>query len=102
MTTLNPTATVATVPTKPATKAAKPAKVTSAAPAAPKEPKPADLRTIRLLSPTNPKKVGSKAAARFAKYVDGMTVADALAAGIKSIDIAWDSRRKHIELLPPA
>ena len=31
-----------------------------------------------------------------------MTVADALAAGVLPVDIVWDARRKHIELLPPA
>ena len=78
------------------------AKEPKAAPAAPKEPKPADMRRVRVLVDHNPKKPTSQAFARFALYRDGQTVADALAAGVKSIDIVWDTRRKHIELLPPA
>ena len=102
MTTPNPTATVATAP---ATKPAKPApnaKVTKPAAAAPKAAKKPDLRVVRLLVDHNPKKEGSKAFARFALYKDGQTVTEALAVGILAVDLAWDTRRKHIELLPPA
>ena len=41
------------------------------------------------------------------RYADDIVVgfereADALAAGMLAVDLAWDARRKHIELLPPA
>jgi hypothetical protein len=46
----------------------------------------------------NPKKPGTQAAARFAKYKNGMTVAEALAAGLKAKDIRWDQAHKFIQL----
>jgi hypothetical protein len=39
----------------------------------------------------NPKKAGTAAHARFAKYRVGMTVEEALKAGLRSEDIRWDS-----------
>ena len=106
MTTLNPTAPVATAPARQAGQARardrSEAKATKAAPAAPKEPKAGGFAHRARPGRHNPKKPGSKAFTRFALYNDGQTVADALAAGVRPIDIAWDSRRKHIELLPPA
>ena len=38
----------------------------------------------------NPKKNGSAGHARFALYHEGMTVGEALAAGVWSADITWD------------
>ena len=45
--------------------------------------------TVKALS--NPKKAGSAAHTRFELYKTGMTVKEALLAGIKTIDLAWDS-----------
>ena len=102
MTAIAPTTTVAPAkPAKAAPATAPKVKVTKAAPVAPKPERAPDLRIVRVLV-ANPKKVGSKAFTRFALYVDGMTVDEALKAGLLMIDIQWDARRKHIELLPPA
>lgn len=46
----------------------------------------------------NPKKVGSKSAERFAKYVDGMTVETARAVGFASMDFDYDSEKGFISL----
>ena len=53
---------------------------------------------IRLLEKTNPKREGTNAHKLYAKYKTGMTVADALAAGMPSNYISYDVRHKYIEL----
>ena len=53
---------------------------------------------IRLLVKTNPKKVGAASHARFELYKSGMSVGDALAAGVTHQDIWWDVSHKFIEL----
>lgn len=45
----------------------------------------------------NPKKVGSASHARYEFYRVGMTVSEALAAGVSKEDIAWDSKKGFIE-----
>lgn len=56
-----------------------------------------DLRTIHDILP-NPKRPESESALRYARYSEGMTVADALAAGLRPADIRWDVARAHITL----
>lgn len=56
-------------------------------------------KTIRVLAEKNPKR--GKAAERFALYSDGMTVADARKAGVRSIDVHWDIEHQFIELMEP-
>ena len=51
---------------------------------------------ITLELETNPKR--GAAAERFGKYVSGQTVAEALAAGVTTGDIHWDTRQGHITL----
>ena len=46
----------------------------------------------------NPKKKGSKSYDRFELYKEGMTVNDALAAGVLRADIAYDSERGYITI----
>jgi hypothetical protein len=46
----------------------------------------------------NPKRPGTESHVRFAKYVDGMTVKEALEAGLKRDDITWDVNKKYISL----
>lgn len=65
------------------------------APAQRSEPK-AKEATIKLLVEANPKRPGSKSHARFALYVDGMTVEAFLAAGGKRADLAWDAAHGYI------
>ena len=64
-------------------------------------------RTIRLQADkdgkqygadNNPKRAGSASAARFACYIDGMTVGQALEAGITAADLAWDQNKGLIVL----
>jgi hypothetical protein len=59
-------------------------------------PSKTDPRKIVAVVP-NPKKPGSASFDRFALYVVGMTVTQALAAGVKSADIDWDSARGFIK-----
>jgi hypothetical protein len=47
----------------------------------------------------NPKKPGSLARIRFAKYKDGMTVREALEAGLHRTDFKWDTDRGHINIV---
>lgn len=54
--------------------------------------------TIHLLVKENPKKKGGAPYERFEKYKEGMTVGDALAAGVFEADIQWDVGHKFIEL----
>jgi ADP-ribose pyrophosphatase YjhB (NUDIX family) len=51
---------------------------------------------IKLHVQSNPKKPGSAAAERFAKYQDGMTVAEYKAAGGTAEDLAWDRKRGFV------
>lgn len=58
-------------------------------------PRVADHRVISQIQP-NPKKPGSASHARFALYREGMTVSEALAAGVTTADVRWDSERGFI------
>ena len=51
---------------------------------------------IKLHVDANPKKPGSASAERFAKYEDGMTVADYRAAGGTAEDLAWDRKKGFV------
>ena len=51
---------------------------------------------IKLHVDSNPKKPGSASAERFAKYEDGMTVADYRAAGGTAEDLAWDRKKGFV------
>lgn len=61
-----------------------------------------DLRIIRILVDKNPKRAGTSAHDRFAKYVDGATVAETLKRGLTRGDLAWDQERSLIRLDPEA
>ena len=54
--------------------------------------------TITLAVSENPKRAGSTSAARFDLYVNGMTVAAALEAGVTAADIRWDVGHNFITL----
>jgi hypothetical protein len=106
------TATTAPTPIKPlapakpkAPEATNGAEVPTKAAKAPKEPKAPkapkesnfkkvypDTAVITLLTPdgANPKRKGSAAYDRFAFYKNGITVADAVKAGVMYADISWD------------
>jgi len=51
-------------------------------------------KRIKILVDENPKRAGSKSAARFDLYEDGMTVGEALDAGVWPADIRYDSEVK--------
>ena len=53
---------------------------------------------IKLLVDENPKREGSAAHGRFANYKDGMTVADALAAGLRTSDLKYDTAHEFIKI----
>lgn len=53
---------------------------------------------IRMLVRENPKREGSAAALRFAKYRDGIRVADAMERGVRASDLRYDQRHGYIEL----
>jgi hypothetical protein len=62
---------------------------------------------IRITAKANPKRPGSTAEARFSLYRNGMTVAQYVEACKGAprgkdalVDIAWDSKRRFIELIP--
>ena len=57
--------------------------------------RPADNRVISAIV-SNPKKPGSASYDRFAKYREGMTVSEAIAAGVTMADVKWDSERGFI------
>jgi hypothetical protein len=83
-----------------AAKAAKPVKAAKAAKAsAHRGPKAeyGDAQVISLLV-ANPKRKGSLAFKRYANYVDGMTVREALDAGLTREDFRWDTRHGHISI----
>ena len=61
----------------------------------PPKPRANDPRVITV-QVQNPKKPGSASYDRFALYKDGMTVSEALAAGVTSGDVKWDSERGFI------
>ena len=46
----------------------------------------------------NPKRKGTKAFARYAGYTDGMTVGQALEAGLTRDDFRWDTDKGHIAI----
>lgn len=54
--------------------------------------------TITLKVEANPKRAGSAAYERFALYTTGMTVAEALTAGVTSGDLQYDSKHGFIEI----
>lgn len=60
-----------------------------------------DDHVITLLVASNPKKPGTQAHIHFAVYRDGMTVADALAAGLTRGDLKWDVAHAFIKLEDP-
>lgn len=82
-----------------ATKAAAPvAPVEEKAPA-PRGPKGVELTAkITMLVKENPKRVGSKSRDRFDGYKDGMTVAEALAAGITTPDLIYDTAHSFVQI----
>ena len=55
-----------------------------------------DPRKIVYVAP-NPKKPGSASYDRFSRYVAGMTVTEAIAAGVTAADVKWDSERGFIK-----
>lgn len=61
------------------------------------------LRDHRVLSQVlpNPKRPGSAAHARYAIYRVGMTVDEALAAGVTRADVRWDAKMGFIVLVMP-
>lgn len=91
----------------PKPKTVAPQKSVEGSPAPVREPKPAraprvgvtDPRIITAVVP-NPKRPGTASFDRFALYQVGMSVDEAIAAGVKREDIAWDSApsRKFITL----
>lgn len=64
---------------------------------------PSDLRVIVAVRRPNPKRAGSESAARYNKYKIGMTVEEALIAGLTTGDIEWDTsaKRAFVELGEP-
>lgn len=60
-----------------------------------------DELVIREVQP-NPKRAGSMACKNYAKYKPGMTVAQAVAAGIPRGSIRWDMARGHVSVAAPA
>jgi hypothetical protein len=121
MATKHHTKTKSAAKTAKAAKAVKPAKAPAAAPIAhdevaeanaasagkaqaPKAPalkvaaKPADNMKITILTKSYPCRKGSNRAKMFAMYRDGMTVGEAVAAGVQRVHIRWDCENKHIKL----
>lgn len=93
------------------------ATTTTTAAAAPKEPAAKtyggypELSTITLLTDkdgkpygkdNNPKRAGSKSATRFEAYKNGMTIKDAIAAGVFAADIPYDVAHNYITVTVPA
>lgn len=46
----------------------------------------------------NPKRAGSASHGKFAKYVDGMTVQQAVDAGMTGADLTWDTKHGFIKI----
>ena len=84
---------------KPAPKAkvGKPVVVTTSAAKRGPQAQFADHQVITLLV-ANPKKPGSMAFRRYKLYVDGMTVREALDAGLRRDDFRWDTAKGHISI----
>lgn len=59
---------------------------------------PLATQTVTLLVKHNPKRPGSAAHARFAKYKNGATVAQLVKAGVTIADIKWDLAHKFVQL----
>lgn len=76
-------------------KAAKAAK--TKAPKTGRTRKNADAK-ITLLVKENPKRKGTAAHARYAKYETGMTVGEALKKGITSADLVYDAKHNYIRI----
>jgi hypothetical protein len=53
---------------------------------------------IKVLVKENPRREGTKSYKMFAKYKDGMTVAEAVKAGIGMVDLRWDAKFEHISV----
>jgi hypothetical protein len=53
---------------------------------------------ITVLATENPKRKGSEAASRFAKYKTGKTVFEMLTAGVRWTDLNWDAEHQHIKI----
>lgn len=53
---------------------------------------------ITIIAKENPKRPGTDSYKRFAKYKKGMTVAEALAAGVTSGDLNWDVKHSYISI----
>jgi len=83
----------------PKAKKAKKAKATEAVAAKKRGPAPEykDEQVITVLV-ANPKREGSMAHGRFALYTSGMTVAAALAAGVRRDDFRWDTYHGYITI----
>lgn len=63
-----------------------------------------DNAVITLITPDkkNPKRQGSASYDRFAAYKDGMTVKEAVAAGVLYADLSWDVGHGFIKVEAPA
>lgn len=61
----------------------------------------ADDQVITVLADKNPKREGSAAHDRFAKYRSGMTVAQAVAAGVTRGDLTFDADHSFIKIEAP-
>ena len=59
---------------------------------------PLPTQTVTLLASKNPKRPGTAAHARFAKYRNGATVAACIKAGILVADLKWDLAHGFIKL----
>lgn len=53
---------------------------------------------VTVLAGENPKRKGSEAASRFAKYKTGKTVSEMITAGVRWTDLNWDSEHGHIKI----
>lgn len=62
---------------------------------APSRPTPEDSRVVLTVAP-NPKRAGSAAAARYAAWTPGHTIAQCLAAGLTRGDVRWDTDRGFV------
>lgn len=87
------------------------AATTTTTAAAPKEKKIAGFATTAKISfgkdkdgksydtnDNNPKRAGTKSGDRFAKYKDGMTLEQAVAAGVTAADVKWDLGKGFIKV----
>lgn len=61
-----------------------------------------DEHGVKYGADNNPKRTGSSSAERFAKYRDGLTVADAKEVGLSVSDIRYDVAHGYISLTPDA